>query len=101
MKQLFLGTILGICLAFSSPFADTSAATMAVRTVDQNKVAVRPEDLPEAVKTTLSGDGYADWKVASAYLITRENNAQYYEINLKKGDETTIVSLDKYGRKVD
>ncbi|KQS24909.1 hypothetical protein ASG33_24240 [Dyadobacter sp. Leaf189] len=93
--------MLGICLTFSAPVADVSGAPFAVPSVEQSKVAVRPEDLPEAVKTTLTGDGYADWKVASAYLITRENNAQYYEINLKKGEETTIVSLDKYGRKVD
>ncbi|WP_031530750.1 hypothetical protein [Dyadobacter crusticola] len=101
MKQLFFKTILGICLAFSASLADVSSAPFADFLTEQSKVAVRPEDLPEAVKSTLSGDGYADWKVASAYLITRENNAQYYEINLKKGEETTTVSLDKYGRKVD
>jgi hypothetical protein len=67
----------------------------------QGKVSVRPEDLPEAVKTTLAGNMYADWKITSAYLVTREDNSQYYEINIKKEAETAVVNLDKYGKKID
>jgi hypothetical protein len=69
--------------------------------VEQTKVSVRPEDLPEAVKSALAGDGYADWKITNAYLVTRDNNAQYYEVNIKKGEETATLNLDKYGKKVD
>ncbi|MCE6992301.1 hypothetical protein [Dyadobacter sp. CY323] len=68
---------------------------------DQTKVSVRPEDLPEAVKSALAGDGYADWKITNAYLVTRDNNSQYYEVNIKKGEETATLNLDKYGKKVD
>lgn len=67
---------------------------------EQSKVAVRPEDLPEAVKSTLAGS-YAEWKVTSAYLITRDDNSQYYEINIKRAEETSTLNLDKYGKKVD
>lgn len=67
----------------------------------QGKVSVRPEDLPEAVKTTMAGNMYADWKITSAYLVTREDNSQYYEINIKKEAETAVVNLDKYGKKID
>ncbi|TLU98738.1 hypothetical protein [Dyadobacter luticola] len=65
-----------------------------------DKVAVRPEDLPEAVKSALSSN-YSEWKVSSAYLVTKEDNSQYYEVNLKKTEESTTVNLDKYGKKLD
>jgi hypothetical protein len=67
----------------------------------QEKVAVRAEDLPEAVKTTLSGDSYAGWQVTSAFLITKEDNSQFFEISIKKGEETATINLDKDGKKVD
>lgn len=66
----------------------------------QSKVAVRPEDLPEAVKSTLAGS-YSEWKISSAYLVTRDDNSQYYEINMKRAEETSTLNLDKYGKKID
>jgi hypothetical protein len=68
---------------------------------EQEKVAVRPEDLPEAVKTTLAGDSYAGWQVTSAFLVTKEDNSQFFEISIKKGEETATINLDKDGKKVD
>lgn len=67
---------------------------------EQSKVAVRPEDLPEAVKSSLAGS-YSDWKVSSAYLVTRDDNSQYYEVNIKRAEETSTLNLDKYGKKID
>lgn len=67
----------------------------------QDKVAVRPDDLPEAVKNALSSDAYAGWQVTSAFLVTREDNSQYFEINAKKAEQTTVINMDKYGKKVD
>lgn len=66
----------------------------------QSKVTVRPEDLPEPVKSTLAGS-YSEWKVTSAYLVTRDDNSQHYEINIKRAEETSTLNLDKYGKKVD
>ncbi|GGM97460.1 hypothetical protein GCM10010967_34050 [Dyadobacter beijingensis] len=71
-----------------------------VAVVEQSKVAVRPEDLPEPVKSTLASS-YSEWKVTSAYLVTRDDNSQYYEINIKRAEETSTLNLDKYGKKVD
>jgi hypothetical protein len=70
-------------------------------TVIQEKVAVKPEDLPEAVKTALAGDAYSGWEVTGAFLVTKEDNSQHFEISLKKGDESATVNLDKDGKKVE
>ncbi|WP_192579177.1 hypothetical protein [Dyadobacter aurulentus] len=101
MRKLFFATILTTLATGYLPSQRLYAANVLISIAQQEKVAVRPEDLPEPVKSALANDGYADWKVAGAYLVTKENNSQYYEINLKKGDESSTVNLDKYGRKVD
>ncbi|OJV17672.1 MAG: hypothetical protein BGO21_01290 [Dyadobacter sp. 50-39] len=91
-----------LLLAAVAPDIEASVQSRTEMTViaEQSKVAVRPEDLPEAVKSTLSGS-YAEWKVSSAYLVTRDDNSQYYELNIKRAEETFTLNLDKYGKKID
>jgi len=93
---------IALLLAAFIPDADAfvQSSTNAAVIAEQSKVAVRPEDLPEAVKSTLSGS-YAEWKVTSAYLVTRDDNSQYYEVNIKRAEETSTINLDKYGKKID
>ncbi|MCF2486546.1 hypothetical protein [Dyadobacter sp. CY347] len=101
MKKIILSITLMAILGMAGAQASTISPAKFASCVSQDKVAVRPDDLPEAVKNTLSGDAYADWKVTSAFLVTKEDNSQYFEINARKGEESTVVNLDKYGKKVD
>jgi hypothetical protein len=101
IKTSITGLVLIAFASFAVPIAEGVTSSFGYMQTGQGKVAVRPEDLPESIKSTLSGDDYAEWKVTSAYLVTKENNSQYYEVNLKKGEETTTINFDKYGRKVD
>lgn len=100
--KIFLSFALLLC-GLGAPDAEASKvkAQNSAWTLTQDKVAVRPDDLPEAVKNTLSSDAYAGWQVTSAFLITKEDNSQYFEINAKRGEESTVINLDKYGKKVD
>lgn len=93
---------IALLLAAVTPDVDASVQSSSITTViaEQSKVAVRPEDLPEAVKSTLSGS-YSEWKVTSAYLVTKDDNSQYYEVNIKRAEETSTLNLDKYGKKID
>jgi hypothetical protein len=93
--------VLALTSSTLSPDYDLHSYEAEQTTLASQKVAVRPEDLPEAVKTALSGEGYAEYKVTNAYLVTRDDRSQYYEINLRKGEETATINLDKYGKKVD
>lgn len=81
----------------ANPLKDSYSVTYA----SQEKVAVKPEELPEPVKTTLAGDAFAGWSASSAFLVTKADNSQYYEITLKKGTETANINLDKDGKKVE
>jgi len=67
----------------------------------QDKVSVKPEDLPQPIKTTLATDVYSGWEITEAFIITKEDKTQFYEISLKNGSETAKINLDKDGRKVE
>jgi hypothetical protein len=79
----------------------TRPATSSIVYTQQEKVEVPVKDLPEAVKRTLATETYSGWEVSKAYLVTRENNVQYYQIDLTKGEETSSVNLDADGKKIE
>lgn len=101
MKRLIISAIALTLVSFVSAEASTSKISSFVEFVVQNKVSVRPEDLPQPIKTTLASDVYAGWDITEAFIITKEDKTQYFEISLKKGSETTKINLDKDGRKVE
>ena len=101
MKKLTTSVIFYALLLFTAVQANALTISKPATNIIQEKVAVKPEDLPEAVKTTLASDAYAGLQVVSAFLITKEDNSQFFEISLKKGEETLKLNLDKDGKKVD
>ena len=101
MKKLIISALaLGMISSVNvqaKPLTESAATIYKV----QEKVAIKPEDLPEAVKTTLASNTYLGWEVTAAFLITKQDNSQYYEIAAKKGTETATINLDKDGKKVE
>lgn len=57
---------------------------------------VKLEDLPEAVKTTLTSDAYKAWTATEAYLVN-ENGNEYYQINVMKEEEKGSVKIKADG----
>ena len=101
MKKLIISAFALTLVSFASLEAKQFETSSVVSNISQEKVAVKPEDLPEPVKSTLASDTYAGWQVTSAFLITKEDNSQFYEISMRKGEESSTVNLDKDGRKVE
>lgn len=80
--------------------ANGAAATAtAGATAQEVKTPVKVEELPEAVKTTLKSDAVKEYTAVDASLV-KAGTAEYYIINLKKGDDLRFVKLDKDGRPV-
>ncbi|GGB86071.1 hypothetical protein GCM10011325_12120 [Dyadobacter sediminis] len=69
-------------------------------TVKEEKVPVKPENLPEGIKKTIKSEEFTGWTVKKAFLVTEENNKQYYELQVSKGSESARVKLDKEGNNV-
>jgi hypothetical protein len=62
------------------------------------KVKVKLEELPEAVKTTLATEPYNVWKAETAYL---NKTKDHYEIEVKKGTEKKTLKFSKDGKAVE
>jgi hypothetical protein len=65
---------------------------------DEIKTKITEDELPQAIKDTLAGAAYNEWTITSAYFL--KGVSEYYQIELKKGDQTQTVNLDKQGKKV-
>lgn len=105
MKKLIVSALALTLISFASVQADNSLTANGVSTstkfAAQEKVSVKPESLPDGVKKTIEGEAFAGWKVVSAFLVTNTDKSQYYELNVKKGDESARVKLDKDGNNVE
>ena len=77
-----------------------TATTAAPATAAETKTDVKVEELPEAVKKTLTGTNLKEWTPTEAYLIKEVNGKEYYAINVKKNEETGSIKLDKEGKPV-
>ena len=77
-----------------------TATTTAPATPAETKTDVNIEELPEAVKKTLSSTNLKDWTPTEAYLIKETDGKEYYAINLKKETETGSIKLNKEGKPV-
>lgn len=62
------------------------------------KVKIKPEELPDAVKKTLEGPEYRGWLVNAAY---HNKSKKQYEVELKNGAEVLTVLFDQEGKKLE
>lgn len=97
MKKIFVATMLLACA--SGVTVNAMQANVNMETVQTQDNPVKPEELPEAVKTALSGEAYKDWTIAAASLV-KEGETEYYKIQLTKGEEKQEVKLNKEGQAV-
>ena len=99
MKKLVaLAFCLGLAFTAKKIYATTSVSTSVVSVLsDDEKVAVKAEELPEAAKKTLAADEYKGWAIQTASLV-KSAAASHYEVSLANDKkEIRIVKFDKDG----
>ncbi|MFA7472497.1 MAG: hypothetical protein WCY86_06315 [Spirosomataceae bacterium] len=103
MKKLMISMAVAMLttVGFANATTNVDKNRVTVSSVTQDKVEVKPEELPEAVKATLNGAPYSEWKVEKAYLVPGENGTSHFEINVSKGEETSTIKLDNEGKVID
>ena len=74
--------------------------TFAVYQDSTTKTPVELKDLPEPVKAVLKSDQAKDLTPVAAFLVTNADKTQYYQIDVKKGEETGSIKIDKDGKVV-
>lgn len=108
MKKLVVSALALTLISFASVQAQTANQTtekhaehqQAQKADKENKVAVKPEDLPEGVKNTIKSDQFSGWTVKKAFLVTEPDKTQYYELQVANGSQSARVKLDKDGKNV-
>jgi hypothetical protein len=99
MKKLMFALI---ALLGSVAFVSANVITYSVNQTpagqQDEKVKIKPEELPEAVKKALEMQDYRGWLVDAAY---KDAKTETYEVHLKNGAETKIVKFNKDGKKVE
>jgi hypothetical protein len=99
MKSLILTTAILIAAATCPVLANTikiPAGLTAQQQDSTSKTPVKIEELPDAVKATLSSDRYKDWAPVGAFLI-KDGKTEYYLVDVKKAEETTSLKIGKDG----
>ncbi len=78
----------------TAPEAPAQATEVAAQ--DSSSTPIKLEELPDAVKTTLTSDAYKAWTPTEAYLV-KESGKEYYQINVIKEEEKGSVKINADG----
>jgi hypothetical protein len=97
MKKLIVAVAMVVSGTLPMVQAMGTGLEISTRQADE-KVKMKMEDLPEAVKTTLATEPYSGWKAETAYL---NKTKDHYEIEVKKGTEKRTVKISKDGKAVE
>lgn len=105
MKKLFLAATLAFAGFTAAQASEVKLNKIEVVTTAQDSVTKTPvklEDLPQGVKTTLQSEPYKVWTATAAFLV-KDAKAQkeWYQIDVKKEQETGSIKLDKDGKPVE
>lgn len=76
--------------------SSNATAPAATEQQQDEKVKIKSEELPDAVKKALEAQEYRGWMISSAYKA-----GDNYEVELKNGAETKTVRFNKDGKKID
>ena len=100
MKKIILSAailaVAGLSTVRAQSVTKPAAAVVAQQDSTQ-KTAVKLDELPEAVKTTLKTDAFKEWVPSGAFLV-KTANAQYYEVSVTKGADSKIVKIGADGK---
>jgi hypothetical protein len=75
--------------------AENTSRRSAITIQADEKVEIKKEELPTAVTTALAGNDYKGWEITKAYQYKESGN---FEVELKNGDQSKTVKLDKEGK---
>lgn len=93
MKKILFVSAAALLSAVAITAPVYSFNTTRMEILQDNKVQIKAEDLPQAVKNTIETD-YKVWTISKAYL--HESTTQY-EVEFTKEGEMKTIKFDKDG----
>lgn len=101
MKKLILSAVALLFFFAAQAQTEASASADVTKTeipAQDKKTEIKYDELPQAVKTTLSGDAYKGWEAVKVWHNETQDN---YEIEAKNAaGETKTLRFGKDGKEI-
>jgi len=102
MKKFIIAAIAITTTVFANAQADvnaTTAKTEDVTRANPDRVQIKLEDLPAAVRKALTEDAFQGWTAKTAYIVkTVKAEKPYYEVELVNAkSEANVVKFNEDG----
>lgn len=106
MKKIILSAaflaLAGLTTVQASEVSENkSPMSITVQQDSSTKTPVELKDLPEPVKTALQAEPLKAWTPTAAFLVVNADKSEYYQIDVKKEEETGSIKIDKEGKPVE
>ncbi|MDR3696213.1 hypothetical protein [Mucilaginibacter sp.] len=104
MKKMILAVaalgIAGFTMVKAGPSTQNTRSITTIAVTDTaQKTPIKLDELPPAVKTTLTTDPVKQWTPTTAFVV-KSGSTVYFEITVKKDTQTQVIKLDKDGKMV-
>lgn len=102
MKKLILSAAFLAFAGFTTAQASTINTKMEVVSVQDSvvKTPIKIEELPVAITDLLKTDPYKDWAPTAAWMV-KDGEKVYFQVDVKKEEETKSLKLDKDAKPVE
>jgi hypothetical protein len=99
MKKIILSAAILAFAGLTTVKANDIKAPIAISALQDSvtKTPVELKDLPDAVKATLSSEKYKEWIPTAAFLVTKADKSEHYQVDVKKQEETASLNIGKDG----
>jgi hypothetical protein len=102
MKKIMVSMAVAMFTAVSFANATNIVSSPSAAIVyNQEKTEIKPEELPDAVKSTLATEPYSEWQVQKAYVVRGEDGGQTFEAEVSKGEESQTIRFDQEGKVIE
>jgi hypothetical protein len=98
MIKLLMAIVAISCIGRANAMHPVNSVRVYQFKQSQERVEVKPDDLPEKVKASVGHKTELAWTILKAYLITNQDQTQYYELYVQKPDGETWMKVDKQGK---
>lgn len=99
MKKLFVVMLSSALVLGMSTAVNANETIIAQEQAQDAKKAITLDELPEAVKATLTSDAFKDFKVESATMI-QSGSQVMYEVTGKRADKTEVLHFGADGKQI-
>ncbi len=99
MKKIILSAAILAFAGLTTVKANDIKTPVVISTLQDSvtKTPVELKDLPDAVKATLSSEKYKEWIPTASFLVTKADKSEYYQVDVKKLEETASLKIGKDG----